>query len=47
MDPEFNMKNKLLGKRMISNTEAVNAIQNNQFGSNTHTHTHTRLSTFV
>ena len=27
MDPEFNMKNKLVGKRMMANAEAANAIQ--------------------
>ena len=32
MDPEFNMKNKLLGKRMMANAEAANAIQDDQFG---------------
>ena len=32
MDPEFNMKNKLLGKRMMANAEAANAIQSDQFG---------------
>ena len=32
MNPEFNMKNKLLSKRMMANAEAANAIQNNQFG---------------
>ena len=32
MDPEFNMKNKLLGKKMIANAEVANAIQNNWFG---------------
>ena len=30
--PELNMKNKLLGKRMMANEEATNAIQNDQFG---------------
>ena len=32
MDTEFNIKNELLGKRMMANTEAANAIQNDQFG---------------
>ena len=32
MDPEFNVKNKLLGKRMMENAEAANVIQNDQFG---------------
>ena len=31
MNSEFNMKNKLVGKRMMANTEAVNAIRNDQF----------------
>ena len=32
MDPEFNMKNKLLGNRMMANVEAANILQNNPFG---------------
>ena len=32
IDPEFNIKNKLLGKQMMANAETANAIQKDQFG---------------